>query len=178
MTIPTLQTDRLILRAPAQRDFETYRAFYADGAASDFYGGPFDAVQAWKVLAGHIGHWHLRGYGMWVLERKDTGQTVGGCGFSWPSGWPRSELTWWIMPAHRRQGLATEASQAAIAFAYGTLGWDQVETHMRDENTAARALVRAMGGETIGRERFPDGFERDVFVLPRGVPNGPSLAGH
>ena len=169
--IPTLRTDRLILRAPAQRDFETYQAFFADEAASGFYGGPFDAVRAWKVLAGHIGHWHLRGYGVWVLERRDTGRTVGGCGFSWPSGWPRCELTWWIVPAARRQGLATEASRAAIAFAYGTLGWDQVETHMRDENAGARALVLAMGGETIGREAFPDGHERDVFVLP-----GPSAA--
>ena len=40
MIIPTLRTERLVLRAPASTDFETYRVFYADAAASAFYGGP------------------------------------------------------------------------------------------------------------------------------------------
>ena len=64
-------------------------------------------------------------------------------------------------------GFATEASRAAIAFGYGELGWDLVETHMTDENQAARRLVARLGGTVIARERFPDGIDRDVFSLPR-----------
>ncbi len=165
--IPTLETERLILREPRDEDASAYAAFYADAQASAFYGGPLLAHEAWGMLARDIGHWSLRGYGMWVVERRDTGDVIGGCGLMWPTGWPRSELTWWILPDARRQGFAKEASLAAIAFGYDTLGWDLVQTHMKDDNAAARALALSLGGEAITREAFPDGVSRDIYALPR-----------
>lgn len=92
---------------------------------------------------------------------------MGGCGLVWPQGWPRSELTWWIAPHARRHGFALEASRAAIAFGYETLGWRLVETHMLDANAPARNLVLKLGGTIIARERFPDGNERNIYALPR-----------
>jgi len=92
---------------------------------------------------------------------------IGGCGLWWPEGYPRSELTWWIIPAARRHGYALEASRAAVVFGYDALGWDLVETHMNDENTAARKLVEKLGGRKMVRERFLDGLDRDIFELPR-----------
>ena len=167
LTIPTLQTERLVLRAPAEADFETYRVFFADEVASREYGGPMSATEAWRKLARDLGHWALRGYGMWTIAHKETGDTVGGCGIVWPEGWPRSELTWWIVPAHRRNGFALEASRAAILFAYDTLHWSHVETHMDDSNAPARRLAEKLGGEIMCREQFPDGLERNVYMLPR-----------
>jgi [ribosomal protein S5]-alanine N-acetyltransferase len=91
---------------------------------------------------------------------------LGGCGLWWPEGYPRSELTWWIIPSARRQGYALEASRAAIRFAYDVLEWPLVETHMNDDNVAARELVLKLGGALLVRETFPDGLTRDVFTLP------------
>ncbi len=167
MIIPTLQTDRLILRPPEASDFPVYRAFYADADASAHYGGPLDAPGAWRKLAADIGHWHLRGYGMWSVVARGTGAMVGGCGIIWPEGWPRPELTWWIVPVARRQGYALEASRAAISWACGVHGWPEVETHMKDENVPARLLAEKLGGTIIARETFPDGLDRNVFALPR-----------
>ena len=167
--IPTLETERLVMRAPRGDDFPIYEAFYADGEASHFYGGPLRADRAWRHLAMDLGHWQLRGYGLWALESRAEGRMIGGCGLWWPEGWPRSELTWWLLPAARGSGLATEASRAAIAFAYEVLAWDLVETHMDDRNEAARRLALRLGGEVIARELFPDGRERDVFALPRAA---------
>ena len=167
MDIPTLHTDRLILRAPGRDDFPAYRNFYADRRASAAYGGPLRAGLAWRKLAADIGHWSLRGFGMWSVEEKSSGRMVGGCGIVWPEDWPRHELTWWIAPAARRQGYAFEASRAAIGWAHDSLGWDQVETHMNDGNQAARRLAEKLGGKIIGRETFPDGISRNIYVLPR-----------
>lgn len=164
--IPTIETDRLVLRAPWAGDAPVYREFFTDAEASRAYGGPMTPDGAWRVLATDLGHWALRGYGRWAVELKATGAMIGGCGLWWPDGYPRSELTWWIVPAARRQGYALEASRAAVRFGYRSLGWPLVETHMNDDNDAARGLAVALGGTVFTRERFPDGVERDVYALP------------
>jgi len=167
MTITTtIETERLLLRQPKAEDFGTYTAFFSDADASRFYNGPLPEDGAWRVLASDLGHWQMRGYGRWSIVEAASGAMVGSCGLWWPGGYPRSELTWWILPTARRKGYALEASQAAIRFAYDTLGWTMVETHMNDENRAARGLALKLGGETIARETFPDGITRDVFGLP------------
>lgn len=167
--IPTLETERLILRAPSDEDALVYEEFFMDGEASKFYGGPLSQQAAHEKLFRDQKHWRLRGYGKWALERKDTGDVVGGCGIVWPEGWPRSELTWWIGGASRRMGFAKEASLAAIEFGYSELKWEFVQTHMKDDNLAAKALALALGGEKIAREDFPDGFTRNIYKLPRPI---------
>jgi len=165
--IPEIETERLILRGPIAADFAVYRDFFADAEASAAYGGPLAADRAWRVLASDIGHWALRGFGRWSVVEKGSGRMIGGAGLWWPEGYPRSELTWWIVPAARRQGYAHEASRAAIAFGYRQLGWSRVETHMQDDNAPARMLAEKLGGTVIARERFPDGITRNVYALPR-----------
>ena len=167
MHIPTLETERLTLRAPATEDFPLYRDFYADPEASAFYGGPLAPGAAWRKLAFDIGHWTLRGHGMWTLVERETGSPLGGCGIVWPEGWPRHELTWWIVPAARRRGYALEASRAALTWAYDRLGRDRLETHMNDDNAPARALAERLGGKVVDRLEFPDGVARDIYMLPR-----------
>jgi|SRR4051794_9068185 RimJ/RimL family protein N-acetyltransferase len=167
MAIPTLRTDRLTLRSPAAADFAVYRDFYADLTASEFYGGPLSPALAWRKLAADIGHWALRGHGMWSVVERQTGRMIGGCGIVWPEGWPRHELTWWIVPSARRNGYALEASRAAINWAYAAGRFHPVETHMNDDNAAARLLAEKLGGTVIARELFPDGLERNVYALPQ-----------
>ncbi len=53
-----------------------------------------------------------------------------------------------------------------MRFGYDTLRWSLVETHMNDENEAARRLVEKLGGKAIARELFPDGLTRNVYALP------------
>lgn len=165
--IPSLETKRLTLRAPQESDFSAYEKFYGDAEASKFYGGPKPSLGAWNKLAADLGHWHLRGYGMWALELRESGGFIGACGLVWPEGWPRSELTWWIAPEARQKGFAKEASRAAINFGYDVLKWDFVQTHMMDDNLAAKALVLSLGGVPIARETFPDSFDRDIYKLPK-----------
>lgn len=168
--IPKIETERLVLRGPTKDDFAVYERFFADADGSAAYGGPLPSDKAWRVLATDIGHWALRGYGRWAVTLKRTGEMIGGCGLWWPEGYPRSELTWWIIPTARKKGYAREASIAAIKFGYESLQWSLVETHLNDENTAARRLAESLGGSVIAREVFPDGLTRDVYGLPKPNP--------
>lgn len=162
-----LQTERLTLVTPEAGHFPAYRQFYA--SANDLagrYSAPRREDEAWTIMAGDIGHWSLRGFGMFVVTRKSDGDVIGGCGLYHPQGWPSHELTWWLLPTARGTGFATEASRAVIGFGYDRLGWPQVETYIRDNNGPARRLAERLGGLVDRREIFPDGVERDVFRLP------------
>lgn len=162
---PTLSTDRLLLLPPGEIGGELYRRFYTDASASRDYGGPLSPEAAWTRLAADLGTWHLRGFGVWLIQRKAEGDLVGTCGFWQAPGWPR-ELTWWLLPEARGAGVAYEASRAVVAHAYRVFGWPSVETYMKDHNRAARALALRLGGVKIDRRMFPDGLERDVFRIP------------
>ncbi len=164
--IPTLETRRLRLVPPSSASDDLYQRFYTDAAASRLYGGPLSAGAAWSRLASDLGSWHLQGYGVWTLHRRAEGDLVGACGFWQGRGWPR-ELTWWLLPSARGQGLAQEASLAALSHAYQGFGWEVVETYMNDANAAARTLVERLGGVKTDRRVFPDDLERDVYQLPR-----------
>ncbi len=163
-----LDTDRLTLRVPEPADIEAHRAFNAvsDITVGGYRGNRDDA----EVVARHradMDHWTAKGFGMWLLRQRGEEAVIGGAGLAHPDDWPSHELTWWLMPEARGAGFATEASRAVIAWAYDTLGWPSVETHMRDENIPARRLAQRLGGQVIRRDVFPDGVARDVYALPR-----------
>ncbi len=168
MRIPTLQTARLRLIPPGLECDLVYERFYTDAAASAAYGGPISSGAARARLAADLGSWYLQGFGVWAIQRRIEGDIIGTCGFWQGKGWPR-ELTWWIAPEARGQGLAREASLAAVGHAYAVFRWPEVQTYMHDENVAARALAQSLGGRITARQRFPDGLERDVFSIPPPV---------
>jgi RimJ/RimL family protein N-acetyltransferase len=166
--IPIIETQHLRLIPPSLACDEMYVCFYTDKAASQMYGGPIGSEAARARLAADLGTWHLLGFGVWTVQRKKEGDLVGTCGFWQGKGWPK-ELTWWVLPEARGLGIAKEASRAAIAHAYDVFRWPTVQTYMKDENVAARALVESLGGVRTGRQKFPDGIERDVYLLPRAA---------
>lgn len=167
MTCITLTTERLTLTSPAPADIAHYEAFYAvsDVLVGGYRGGR-SAADIAAIHQADMDHWARTGFGMFVI-RDAAGAFVGGAGLKHPEGWPRHELTWFLLPEARRSGFATEASHAVIEWAYETLGWDVVETHMRDENASARKLAERLGGKKILRMTFPDSVTRNVFALPR-----------
>lgn len=169
--IPKIRTANLNLIPPHSDCFDMYEQFYTDETASQMYGGPISKSQAWSRLQTDLGSWHLQGFGVWAIQLRSTldinnKQLVGTCGFWQGLEWPR-ELTWWVLPEYRGRGIASEASRAAIEYAHEHFQWDRVETYMKDDNTAARALTEKLGGQKSRRAEFPDGLTRDIYCFPK-----------
>jgi RimJ/RimL family protein N-acetyltransferase len=144
VTIPTLETDRLILRAPREEDFRAEFGFY-DSEASRFVGGPLRPDQIWRQQATIMGHWMFRGYGYWAVDHKDTGDYLGRVGLWFPEGWPEREIGWTLLPAAQGNGYATEAALCLRAHAYETLGWDTAISLIDPANAASQAVARRLG---------------------------------
>ena len=82
LQIPQLTTDRLLLRGFRPDDFERYAEMMADPDVSRHLmdGRPLTRVEAWGQLAMFAGHWVLRGYGLWAVEERATGEFLGRIG--------------------------------------------------------------------------------------------------
>lgn len=143
---PTLNTSRLRLVVPEARHYEDFLALHADPYTMRYVGEgmPLDRVEAWLQLAMLIGHWQMRGYGVWMVEDLQ-GRFVGRVGLFQPDDWDEPELNWMIAPVMRKQGLAAEAARAALDYAFGTLGLASVNSMIRPGNEASRKVALKLG---------------------------------
>ena len=113
-------------------------------------GHTFDREEAWKAIAGFLGHWQLRGYGLWAVEERDTGRLVGRCGLYNPEGWPGLEVGWLLERSCWGLGYATEAGRASLEHAWHELGATHVISLIHPDNAASIRVAERLG-ETFER---------------------------
>jgi RimJ/RimL family protein N-acetyltransferase len=146
-----------------EEDFEQYAAITADAEVMRYLGEgkPLSRGDAWRQMAFHVGHWHLRGYGMWAVEEAATGRLAGRIGFLNPEGWPGFELGWTLGREFWGRGYATEGARRALAFAFEELGRDHVISLIRPDNRPSIRVAERLGERL---ERTTEVFGADALV--------------
>ena len=163
--IPTLETDRLILRAPSINDFEAEVEFFASPRAAGV-GGTQTPDQVWRYLAFHIGHWAFRGYGMFAIEDKASGDYLGRSGPYFPESWPEPEIGWTVMGPAEGRSIAFEAATRARQFAYETLGWRTAISLIAASNQRSQALAKRLGAHLESAYIHPQYGDMQVYRHP------------
>jgi RimJ/RimL family protein N-acetyltransferase len=144
--VPRLETEQLILRGPEGRDFDAIRDFAMDAESTRFVGGAAaNEFEVWNGFMRSIGHWMWHGYGFWILEEKETGQTVGRVGILNHLGWPEPEIGWHAFATGEGRGLVHEAAIAIRSYAAHQLGLDRLISQIHPENRRSRALAERLG---------------------------------
>src|SRR5690348_17127547 len=151
--IPRLETERLVLREWRADDLDVFAAMYGDAEVMRYLTGePVARNDAWRNIAAAAGHWVLRGYGTWVVERKSDGTAVGRVGLINPEGWPGLEVGWTLGRPYWGQGYATEAARAAMSYGFLTQDVDRLISIIDPQNKASQAVAQRLG-ETKGLSR-------------------------
>ena len=168
MTTPTLETERLWLRAFREEDLDAYAAICADAEVMRYLGDgrALSRADAWRQMALIIGHWTLRGYGLWAVEERATGALVGRLGFFYPEGWPGFELGWMLRRASWGRGYATEGAGRALAHAFTEMGRDRLISLIRPDNRASIRVAERLG-ERLERRTELFGHEALVYGIDR-----------
>jgi RimJ/RimL family protein N-acetyltransferase len=152
MQIPKIVTKRLILRGFQEEDLDAYAQICADAEVMQYIGTgkTLNRSESWRGMAMLLGHWQLRGYGMWAVENRQTGEMLGRVGCLQPEGWLDFEIGWTIVRQHWGCGFATEAGQAAIAFAFEELQRSHIISLIRPANLASRRVAEKLGEKLVG----------------------------
>jgi RimJ/RimL family protein N-acetyltransferase len=173
-----VETERLILRAPVAADRAALHAMWADPLVMATLGPVKSAAESDATIERHRGYGRV-GLGFWVVERRDTAETIGFCGLK-----PGAENTpiageveigWLIARDHWRQGFAREASAASLDWAWANTSAPRVVAITSARNLPSQALMTQLGLQRLHALGFvhpalsgdPDLRETVVFAIDR-----------
>jgi RimJ/RimL family protein N-acetyltransferase len=154
--IPVIETERFVMRGYRPEDLAPFVAFYGT-ERSRFVTGPLTPELAARAFMTYAGHWHVRGYGRWMVEDRASGEVLGNVGLWYPEGWPEPEIGWTLFDGAEGRGVAYETAMAARDYAYDTLGWTSAISLIASDNHRSRALAERLGATRDGdfaHERF------------------------
>jgi len=168
--IPTLETERLILRGHGVDDFASCAAMWSDPAVVKFIGGqPSTEEQAWARLLRYVGHWELLGFGFWAIVERATAEFVGEIGAADfrrdvqpPIG--NLETGWVLARAAHGKGYATEALRAVLAWLDATFPGKPTVCVIEPAHTASLHVAKKVGYEPIGTRTY---HGDEVMILRR-----------
>jgi RimJ/RimL family protein N-acetyltransferase len=170
MDIPTLTTERVVLRAFRASDWDDYAELNADPAVRQWLGGDLlTREQSWTQLETFLGQWALRGYGVFAVQA--AGRLAGRVGILHPADWPEPELSWTLAAPFWGKGIATEAAAQVRQWTFATFGWDRLVSYIQAGNTRSRRVAIKLGAVRDNQIALR-GFVADVWVHPgpgRGV---------
>lgn len=155
-----LETDRLILRPCVLEDFEAYAVMAADPELMRYLatdGTPSSRFAAWQAFSAQVGHWSLRGFGMFTVIERASGDFVGRVGPWQPEGWPDFEIGWTVRSQFWRLGYASEAATACLKHAFTDLGRLDVVSLISPDNTRSIGVAERIGDRPrpLHRLRLP-----------------------
>lgn len=144
-----LQTERLHLRQWRDDDVAHFAAMNADPCVMEH----FPALQSHETSAAAVTRWSARiaerGWGLWALELRRTGEFIGFAGLEAPApAFPFSpcvEIGWRLAFARWGRGYATEAAKASLGIGFETLGLDEIVSFTAVGNRRSRAVMERLG---------------------------------
>lgn len=143
-----LQTERLSLRRMSPDDAEFIVELLNDPAFLQFIGDkgvrtPEDARQ--YILSGPVDSYARHGFGLWIVERKGSGQPMGMCGLLKRESLSDVDIGFAFLPRFRSRGYAFESAAAVIDYARTVLGLGRIVAITNDDNTGSQRVLEKIG---------------------------------
>ncbi|SJZ34741.1 Protein N-acetyltransferase, RimJ/RimL family [Marinactinospora thermotolerans DSM 45154] len=151
-----IETPRLLLRRWREEDVAPFAAINSDPQVMRWIGDGTvrDLDQTRAQVAAIERGWEERGFGLFALELRESGELVGFTGLAvprfLPEVLPAVEIGWRLGRPFWGRGLAGEAARATLRSAFLEHRLERVVGIARTENTASIRVMRRLG---MRRER-------------------------
>ncbi len=142
--IPTILTERLMLRRIEKKDIPDIYEYSKDPKTSEFLlWHPHPAIDITKGYYKLINRKYKRGaLYEWALINTRDKKMIGTCGFTKLNLIDNSaEVGYVIAPAYWGMGFATEALKRVLEFGFDFLSLERIEARYMAENSASRRVM-------------------------------------
>lgn len=146
--IPTLETDRLLLRGMRVSDAADMYAYSRRPSVTEYLTwDPHTSVEETRDYLTYVGQRYRTGdFHDWSMICKEDGHMIGTCGFtSFNCLADSAEIGYVLNPAYQGQGLATEAVRRVLKFGFEELSLHRIEAHFIQGNDASLRLMERVG---------------------------------
>lgn len=147
-----IETERLILREMNMADFPALCAILQDKDVMYAYEHAFSDEEATEWLVRQRTRYETDGFGLWAVILKSNGQMIGQCGITMQDIGNRfvPEIGYLLAKEFWHCGYATEAATACRKYAFEELGFLEVFSIIRENNTASRGVAERNGMTPCG----------------------------
>ena len=116
-----------------------------------------------------------RGHGLWVVERKDTGELIGDSGLMLVEGTgPEVEIAYHYKQTAWNRGYGTEAAIACLAHGFGPVGLEHVIAICLPENVGSWRVMEKAGMRYEGTASYYGLIGLKKYVADRATWTPPS----
>jgi RimJ/RimL family protein N-acetyltransferase len=150
-------TARLDFREMTPADLDDMATLLGDPVVMWVYPNPYSREDVLDWIEKTVALYPTRGFGLWLLTLRETGEFVGECGLvpQVVEGRDEVEVGYHIRPEFWGRGLATEAVTACRDFARDVAGLDRLVALIDPRNVASQHVATKAGLA----------FEREAKVL-------------
>lgn len=153
-----LTTARLVLRGWRQSDLVPFAALNADPEVMRYFPERLSRAQSDALAERMQALIADQGWGLWAVEVPGHAPFIGFVGLN-RVGFeahftPAIEVGWRLGRAHWGRGYATEAAEAALAFAFEELGCEEVVSFAALANERSRRVMERLGMTHDPRDHF------------------------
>ncbi len=159
--IPYLETERLVLREMKKSDFNDVYEYSSNPQTSEYLLWEVHRSPEYtKEFVDYVISKYKSGeYNDWALVYKPDDKMIGTCGFTKIDQENNvAEIGYVINPNYWNMGIATEAAEAVIDFAFNKMGMNRVEAKFMYGNDASLSVMKKLG------MKF-EGYHRDMLLV-------------
>ena len=151
---PRLETERLLIREPQPEDAETIQRLLGDREIAEMtehvpHPYPDGAAKAWIESRRRMAEEGTRLF--MAVTRRSDGAFIGAVGLGVDQDHRIAELGYWIGKPYWRNGYATEAVRAVVAYAFEVLELHKVHARVFARNRASAGVLERAGMRLEGR---------------------------
>ena len=171
-----MRTERLVMRRWQEGDRERFAAMNADPEVMAHFPATLDRAASDAFVDRIEAGFEANGFGLWALERVDTGEFIGFTGLSIPGFaahfLPAVEVGWRLSRPAWGHGFATEAARQALRVGFERYQLPEIVSFTASGNTPSRAVMRRLGmrhdpAEDFDHPALPPGHRLRRHVLYR-----------
>src|SRR3546814_214136 len=148
-TVPTLTTERLILRPWRESDLAPFAALNADPAVMEHFPATMTAVETAALVERTTAAMAERGFGWWAAEVPGVAPFIGFIGLSVPTFeaafTPCVEVGWRLARPFWGRGYASEGAREALRFGFADFGLPEIVSFTATTNRRSQAVMQRLG---------------------------------
>ncbi|GLQ37422.1 N-acetyltransferase [Rhizobium albus] len=154
-----IETDRLILRNWVDSDRALFHEINSDEAVMRFFEFRRNRAEADAKMDEIRSEIDDLGYGFAAVTVKATGEPIGFAGIRPCSSLPHYaehcvEIGWRLAERSWRNGYASEAAEAWLAYGFDTLGLNEIMSYAVHDNHASTGVMRKIGMQALPEYTF------------------------